>query len=208
MSCHGRREFITLLGGAAAAWPLTARAQQGERMRRIGVLMDATADDAESQARLAAFRQALQSLGWTDDRNVRIDIRWSADNADDIRKHAMELVALAPDAILAGTGGTVPALQRATRSIPIVFAHHRPGRRRLRQELGATRGQHHRLHPVRIHLGRQMAGTAEASGARVDARRCPAGPHYGRRDRAMGRHPGRRGVDRNGVDAYRGARSR
>jgi putative tryptophan/tyrosine transport system substrate-binding protein len=116
-----RRAFITLLGGAVAS-PLLARAQQGERMRRIGVLMDATADDEESQARVAAFRQGLQSLGWTDDRNVRIDIRWSAGNADDIRKYAVELVALAPDAILAGTGGTVPALQRATRTIPIVFA--------------------------------------------------------------------------------------
>jgi putative ABC transport system substrate-binding protein len=115
-----RRAFITLLGGAVAS-PLLARAQQGERMRRIGVLMDATADDEESQARVAAFRQGLQSLGWTDDRNVRIDIRWSAGNADDIRKYAV-LVALAPDAILAGTGGTVPALQRATRTIPIVFA--------------------------------------------------------------------------------------
>jgi putative tryptophan/tyrosine transport system substrate-binding protein len=116
-----RRELITLLGGAAAS-PLLARAQEGERMRRIGVLMDAAADDAESQARLAAFRQGLQSLSWTEDRNVRFDIRWSAGNADDIRKYAMELVALAPDAILAGTGGTVPALQRATRTIPIVFA--------------------------------------------------------------------------------------
>src|SRR5262249_29151042 len=116
-----RRDFVALLG-AAAAWPLAARAQQGGRVRRIGVLVDATADDAESQARLAAFRQGLQSLGWADDHNVRIDIRWSAGNADDIRKYAMELVALAPEAILAGTGGTVPALQRATRTIPIVFA--------------------------------------------------------------------------------------
>jgi putative tryptophan/tyrosine transport system substrate-binding protein len=88
-----RREFIALLSGVAAAWPLAARAQQGERVRRIGVLMDATADDAESQARLGAFLQSLQSLGWTDGRNVRIDIRWSAGNADDIRKYAMELVA-------------------------------------------------------------------------------------------------------------------
>jgi putative ABC transport system substrate-binding protein len=116
-----RRDFIALLGGAAA-WPLAARGQQGERMRRIGVLMDATTDDAESQARLAAFLQSLQALGWTDGRNVRIDIRWSAGHADDIRKYAMELVALAPDAILAGTGGTVPALQQATRTVPIVFA--------------------------------------------------------------------------------------
>jgi putative tryptophan/tyrosine transport system substrate-binding protein len=119
---YRRREFITLFGGAAAAWPLAARAQQPQRMRRIGVLMDATADDAESQVRLAAFLQSLRSLDWIDGRNVRIDIRWSAGNADDIRKYAMELVALAPDAILAGTGGTVPALQQATRTVPIVFA--------------------------------------------------------------------------------------
>jgi len=115
-----RRAFITLLSGVAA-WPLAARAQQ-ERMRRIGVLMGATADDTESQARLGAFLQGLQSLGWTEGRNVRIDIRWSVGNADDFRKYALELVALAPDAILAGTGGTVPALQQATRTIPIVFA--------------------------------------------------------------------------------------
>src|SRR5262249_53148454 len=112
-----RRDFITLLGGAAVAPPLPARAQQ-ERMRRIGVLMGATADDTESQARLGAFLQGLQSLGWTEGRNVRIDIRWSVGNADDFRKYALELVALAPDAILAGTGGTVPALHQAPRTTP------------------------------------------------------------------------------------------
>ena len=86
-----RREFITLLGGAAVAWPLAARAQQRERMRRIGVLMTTAADDPEGQARLAAFVQGLQQLGWTDGRNVRIDTRWAAGNADDIRKYAAEL---------------------------------------------------------------------------------------------------------------------
>ena len=96
-----RREFITLLGGAAA-WPLAARAQQGERMRRIGVLLDFAADDPEGQARLAAFVQALADLGWTDGRNVRIDSRWGATDVDRIRRHAAELVALAPDVILAG----------------------------------------------------------------------------------------------------------
>jgi putative ABC transport system substrate-binding protein len=115
-----RREFITLLGGAAAAWPLAARAQQGERMRRIGVLMYLAADDAEGQARLAAFAQALKQLGWSDGRNLRIDTRWA--NADDIRKHAAELVALAPDVLLAATGtATVAPLLQATRTVPIVL---------------------------------------------------------------------------------------
>jgi len=117
-----RREFITLLGGAAAAWPLTARAQQAERMRRIGVLLAAAADDAEFQARIGAFLQGLQQLGWTDGRNVRIDTRWATTNADDIRRHAAELAALAPDVILAATGTvTVAPLLQATRTVPIVF---------------------------------------------------------------------------------------
>ncbi len=117
-----RREFITLLGGAAAAWPLAARAQQPERMRRIGVLMSLAADDPEGQARIAAFLQGLQQLGWTDGRNVRIDTRWGAGNADDIRKYAAELVALAPDVILATGSATVGPLLQATRTVPIVFA--------------------------------------------------------------------------------------
>jgi putative tryptophan/tyrosine transport system substrate-binding protein len=122
MSGMGRREFVALLGGAAASWPLAVRAQQGERMRRIGVLMYLGAgDDAEGQARLAAFAQALRQLGWTEGRNLRIDTRWA--NADDIRRHATELVALAPDVLLAGTGTpTVAPLLEATRSVPIVFA--------------------------------------------------------------------------------------
>jgi len=96
-----RREFITLIGGAAAAWPLAARAQQAERVRRIGVLMSLGANDAEGQARLAAFLQGLQQLGWIDGRNVRIDTRWGAGDADRTRRYAAELVALAPDVILA-----------------------------------------------------------------------------------------------------------
>src|SRR5215831_11655572 len=116
-----RRDFITLLGGAAA-WPLAARAQQGERMRRIGVLMAATADDPEYQPRMAAFQQGLAALAWIDGRNVRIDTRWAGTNADDLRKHAVELAALAPDAILAGSGTTTVApLLQATRTVPIVF---------------------------------------------------------------------------------------
>ena len=116
----GRREFITLLG-AAAAWPMGARAQQGERMRRIGVLMSLTADDPEGQARIAAFLQGLQQLGWSDGRNVRIDARWGAGNAEEIRKYAAELVALTPDVILASGGSVVGPLLQVIRTSPIVF---------------------------------------------------------------------------------------
>jgi putative ABC transport system substrate-binding protein len=118
-----RREFITALGGmAAAAWPVAARAQQGERVRRIGVLMGAAANDPDGQARFVAFVQGLHQLGWTAGRNVRIDTRWGAGNADDVRKYAAEIVALAPDVILTGGTPLVAALQQVTRNVPIVFA--------------------------------------------------------------------------------------
>jgi putative ABC transport system substrate-binding protein len=116
-----RREFITLLGGAAVTWPLTARAQQGERMRRIGVLLPTAADDAVYQTRMSAFLGGLQQLGWTDGRNVRIDTRWAAGDAD-LRKYAGELIALGPDVVMAFTSAAVPPLQQVTRAIPIVFA--------------------------------------------------------------------------------------
>src|SRR5262249_28540205 len=115
-----RREFITLLGGAAAAWPLAARAQP-ERVKRIGGLVNLAADDPEARARIAAFRQGLQELGWTDGRNVQIDVRWAAANADRFRTYAAELVALAPDVILTATTPGVAAVQQATRTVPIVF---------------------------------------------------------------------------------------
>jgi putative ABC transport system substrate-binding protein len=115
-----RRAFISLLGGAAA-WPLAARAQQGERMRRIGVLMPAAADDSQFQTWVGAFLQGLALLGWTIGRNVRIDTRWATTNAAEIRRHAAELVALAPDVILASGDSTVGPLLQATRTVPIVF---------------------------------------------------------------------------------------
>jgi putative ABC transport system substrate-binding protein len=115
-----RREFITLVGGAAA-WPLAARAQQREQVRRIGVLMNLGSDDQEGQARNAAFLQGLQELGWTVGRNVRIEYRWGAGDAELFRRHASELVALTPDVILAGGGAVVPSLLQATRTVPIVF---------------------------------------------------------------------------------------
>jgi putative ABC transport system substrate-binding protein len=116
-----RRAFITLLGGVAAAWPLAARAQQRDRTRRIGVLMPASADDAESQTRVGAFLQGLQQLGWTIGRNVRVDTHWATSDAASIRKHAAELAALAPDAILAFGASTVGPLLQETRTVPIVF---------------------------------------------------------------------------------------
>ncbi len=116
-----RREFIALLGGAAAAWPLAARAQQPDRMRRIGVLMPYSADDPEAKARLAAFMQALQLLGWTAGRNVQIEYRWGGNNTDNLRKYAAELVALAPDVILANGIAAMEAVRQATRTVPIVF---------------------------------------------------------------------------------------
>jgi putative ABC transport system substrate-binding protein len=117
-----RRKFIAALGGTAFAWPRAARAQQADRMRRVGVLMNGAADDPEGQARLAAFLQGLQELGWIDGRNVRIDYRWTAADADRIRTYAAELVALAPDVILASASQSVAALQQTTRTVPIVFA--------------------------------------------------------------------------------------
>jgi putative ABC transport system substrate-binding protein len=116
-----RRAFITLIGGAVA-WPLVARAQQGERVRRIGIILPAAAaDDPEWQTRLAAFHQGLALLGWSIGRNVRIDTRWATTNAAEIRRHAAELVALAPDVILATGTSTVGPLLQATRTVPIVF---------------------------------------------------------------------------------------
>ena len=115
-----RREFITLLGGAVAL-PLAARAQEIERMRRIGVLLPGSADDAEYQGRMAAFLQGLQQLGWSDGRNVRIDIRYAAGDANYTRKYAAELIALAPDVILAPGSTSLGPLLQATRTVPIVF---------------------------------------------------------------------------------------
>jgi ABC-type uncharacterized transport system substrate-binding protein len=116
-----RREFISLLAGAAAAWPLAARAQQADRVRRIGVLTGGAETDLEFQARMAAFRQGLQELGWTDGRDVRIDYRWGGDNAANIRKYAAELAALAPDVILTTGTASLGPMQQATRTVPIVF---------------------------------------------------------------------------------------
>jgi putative ABC transport system substrate-binding protein len=116
-----RRELVAFLGGAAAAWPLALGAQQPERMRRVGVLEPIAVDDPEALARVTAFAQGLQQLGWTASRNVRIDYRWGAGDADRIRQQAAELTALAPDAILTVGASTTAFMLRATRTVPVVF---------------------------------------------------------------------------------------
>ena len=116
-----RRDFIVLVGGSTATWPFVAWAQQAQPMRRIGVLMTLSEDDAEGRERMAAFRQSLQQLGWSDGSNVKIDYRWGANDADRIRRYAAELVALAPDVILTAGTLSVAVLQQATRTVPIVF---------------------------------------------------------------------------------------
>jgi putative ABC transport system substrate-binding protein len=117
-----RREFITLVGGVGAMWPVVARAQPSDRVRRIGVLMSLAADDPEGQTRIGAFLQGLQQLGWTIGRNLKIDTRWGAGDADRTRRHAAELVSLAPEVILATGSSVVGPVLQATRSVPIVFA--------------------------------------------------------------------------------------
>jgi len=117
-----RREFITLVGGAAVVWPLAARAQQGERVRRVGMLLPATPDDSEYPMLVKAFVAGLQQLGWTEGRNIRIDIRWAGGGADANRRYAEELVKLAPDVIMASGNASAGPMLQATRTIPIVFA--------------------------------------------------------------------------------------
>src|SRR5499433_1845518 len=153
-----RREFITVLGGAAA-WPLAARAQQRERMRRIGVLVGALPPgDPEWQARGTAFVQGLQELGWTDGRNVRIEYRWGLGDPDRLRKYAAELVALAPDVILAAGALAVASLQQTNRSVPIVFANVvDPVGAGLCRDLGTAGRQHHRLREYGIRPEREIA---------------------------------------------------
>src|SRR5262245_26137662 len=117
-----RREFMALLGGAAAAWPIAAQAQQRDRVRRVGVLMATVSDEPESQARIAALHQGLQEAGWTVGVNVRVDVRWSGGNIPLLRRNAVELVEIGSDVIVAGVGPAMPALRAATSTVPVVFA--------------------------------------------------------------------------------------
>ena len=152
-----RREFIAGLGGAAV-WPLAARAQQRERVRRIGVLMPYDENDPDGKTYVSAFTQALADLGWTDGRNVRMDLRWAGDDTNRIRALAQELVGLQPDIILTNSTPATVALQRETRTIPIVFATRgRPRRQRHRRAARPPEWQHHRLCHLRSLAGRQVA---------------------------------------------------
>ena len=117
-----RRQLMAMLGGAAVAWPLLGRTQQINQVRRIGVLMLLAAEDAVAKARIVAFQQSLRRLGWIDGNNLQIDYRWSTGDSDQVRKDAVDLVALAPDVLLATGSSSVAALQQATRTVPIVFA--------------------------------------------------------------------------------------
>jgi len=142
-----RREFIA---GLLALWPLAARTQQSDRMRRIGGLMSLPANDRESLARVTAFAQGLQELGWTVGQNVQIDYRWVAGEVERYRRYAADLVALAPDVILAADSPSLAAVQQATRTLPIVFAAVTdPVGCRLRREPGAARGATPRVLPER-----------------------------------------------------------
>ena len=202
-----RREFITLLGGAASAWPLAARAQQGERVRRIGVLMN-LAENHQGQARITAFRQALEQFGWTDRRNVQIEIRWAAGDADRYRNFAAELTALVPDVILATGTPAVEALQRATRTTPIVFvAVVDPVGGGLVANLAWPGGNitgfslyEYGLSGKSLELLKQISPPCDASGG-------PSGFRQPRRDRSVGRHPNRGALAWGGSESNRPARS-
>ena len=169
-----RREFITLLGGAATAWPLAARAQQDGRMRRIGVLMPLGEDDPEAKHRYSAFTQALADLGWADGRNVRMDVRWAGGDINRTRAFAQELVALQPDIILANSTPATLALQRETWTIPIVFAGVAdPVATGIVARLDRPGREHYRLRQLRVFAGRQVARTALG-----DRTRAQAGRHH------------------------------
>ena len=152
-----RREFVTILGGAVA-WPLAARAQQRERVRRIGVLLPATPDDARYQLSLGAFLQGLGQFGWNLGQNVRIDALWATSNPETVRRHAAELAAAAPDVVLAAGASTLGPLLQATRTVPIVFAIVAdPVGAGFVETLANPGGNRHRLHVIRIRHCRQMA---------------------------------------------------
>jgi hypothetical protein len=194
-----RREFIALVG-TAATWPLAARAQQPERIRRIGILTSgATADDPDGQTRSAAFLQGLEQLGWIYDRNIRIDYRWGAGDADGMRKYAAELVTLAPDVIVASGTATVAPLLQATRNVPIVFVQVAdPVGAGFVDSLARARWQRHRFYSFRVWHQRKMAGAAQGNCAGRDARGHHSRPRANRWDWPVRRNPVRGAVGRGG----------
>jgi ABC-type uncharacterized transport system substrate-binding protein len=164
----GRREVIAALGGAAAAWPLAARAQQPDRMRQVGVIVGLAEDDPEAKARFAGFRQAFEKLGWSEGRNVRFNYRYAPAGAR-VQTLARELIALQPEVILAQGTPISAALKQETSTIPVVFVG-RSGRLRVRRQLGATRRKSHRLYELGGEHHRQVAGDAQGDRAKPQAR--------------------------------------
>jgi ABC transporter substrate binding protein len=202
-----RREFIAMLGGAATAWPLTARAQQTDRVRRIGVLMSASANDPDALAQISAFAQGLQERGWTIGGNVRVEYRWGAGDLDRFRKYAAELVSLAPDVIVATAGSIVGALQQASRTVPIVFVTTiDPVGGGLVESL--ARPQRHRFFHARVQHDGEMAGTPQRDRtARVAGRRDPGSGGTGR-VRRLCRDPNRSAFVGRGANPDRRAQRR
>ena len=204
---HKRREFITLLGGAATTWPLEAGAQQRERPRRIGVLMNITADDPEAQSRITAFVQEPGELGWIADRNVRIDTRWAAGDADRFHRYAEELLALAPDVILASATPSVQALQQATRTVPIVFANVAdPVGMGFVESLARPGGNITGFTPNEFGFSAKWPGLLKEIAPRVTRVAVLRDPYN--RARPVERDPGRGAVVRRGVERGRRARRR
>ena len=161
-----RREFITLLGGTAAAWPLAARAQQAERVRRIGVLTPFNEGDPEVRSRVLAFQEALREAGWVEGRNIRIDYRWAAGDLDRIRAYAVEIVGLAPEAILGASTPVLAALRKETPNhTDCIHGGLRSRRRRLCCESGATGRQSYRICEFRTGDGREVAAGTQTGGA-------------------------------------------
>ena len=203
-----RREFITLLC-SAAVWPLAARAEQPERMRRIGVILPAAANDAEFQTWVGAFLQALAQLGWTIGRNMRIDIRWATTNHAEIRRHAAELAALAPDVILASGTSTVGPMLQATRTVPIVFPIVvDPIGAGFVESLARPGGNATGFLTFEFSLAGKMAGAAQADRAGRDASGGLSGSRLTLRDRPVWRNPGRSAVAQGGGQPGQHARRR
>ena len=162
----GRREFIPLLGGAVAAWPLAARAQQADRVRRVGILMDLAEQDGRTDSCRGLPERAARNLGWTEGRNVKFDTRWTAGDPARMRRYAVELVGLAPEVIMNGGLPTLVAMQQETRTIPVVFAQVLdPVGGRICRKPVAPRREYHRICQLRIQHGGQMVGDAKAHGA-------------------------------------------
>ena len=201
-----RREFITLFGGVAAAWPLSTHAQQGERVRHVGVLMNIAEHDPQSKVGVSAFESGLTDLGWTLGSNLQIEYRWGAGDANRYRKYAPELVALS-DVIMVVGGTAVGAVQQTSRTVPIVFvAVTDPVSRGLVASLARPGGRYHRIYRIRIQHVCEMAGAAQTACAERNASSRHSGSHRILGDRPVGRHSERGAVIRDGDKRGRRAR--